>query len=1161
MADYNLGTASGRIVVDGSGAEVGFNVAKTAASAFFDVVQMRVAEVQRLGRRMAVAGATGVTAFGAAVSVAADFEQQMSGVKAVANASEEQFESLRKKALQLGADTVYSASESASAIEELVKAGISVEDVLNGAADAAVALAAAGGTSIPEAATIAANAMNQFELSAEKVPKVADILAGVANTSAADVSTLGQSLSQAGAVANLAGLTFRDTAIALGEMADAGIQGSDAGTSLKTMLNNLIPTTDKQKDLFKELGILTYDLANANKALFKETGVDAQKNIEGVKGALSEYIESLGKGTIGTMRNAREVDKLLAKYGGLKNSFFDANGNVKKLAGIQDVLAKSLKGMTREQKLASLEVLFGADAMRASAILSLEGRKGYQEFSKAVSQTSAADVAATRLDNLAGSVEQMKGSLETAAITIGSVFLPVVTVIVNAITKVINVFNGLPNSVQIAIAIIGLFLSSGLLVVGMILALLPLLASMLVNFIALRAISSVTAGFRIFFATLKAGNGTMAATKVAALTTGGAFQKLTLRMLFASKAALFMGRSFIFLWTAITGPIGIAIAAIAALVLVGVLLYKKWEPFRNLVDQIAAVIREKLAQAWAAILPTLNAAVAAIKQFGAYFMSTILPALKVFGGQVLTSVIAALQKFAAFVASSLLPVLREVGGQVLQKLISAFKEVMGTINSTLIPAVKQLAAVFQSDAAPALQKVWSALQPVVAFLGRMAVVVGGFLLSALMKFGSVFIQYILPILIKVAGFITGVLIDSLVTLFNGIVSAISGIIQIFTGLINFIVGVFTGDWSQAWEGIKQIFFGILDLIVGIVKIVFSIGILKAFSLGFKGLVALVRLGWSAIVAIFKAAGMSLIRLITLPFRLILGVFRRSFGAARGIFTSGFNMIKSIASRGLSFYLAIVRRVLSFIVSTFKSRGANIVGAVRSFLGRVSSFFQSILARVVAFVKQKIENILTFFRELPGKIRGALSSLWEIMVQIGKDIIQGMINGVKAMAGQLADAAKEAVQGAINKAKDLLKIGSPSRVFVEIGENTMKSGAKGTEDSAPRLAKAATNAAAAMIAAYNAGLQKFPRDFPSIRNAPAPATADLVRHVRGDKRDAVLVAAGSGGPSRKPGDSAESRIVKGWLKITEDGRAWFEGIAEDVMDDERDYGSRRDIPRG
>lgn len=338
---------------------------------------------QAIGLSLGGAIAGGLAVAGVA---AARFEKGLSAVAAVANATEGQMEAVRAKALQLGADTAFSATEAAGAMEELVKAGLSVEQVLSGAADAAVALAAAGGVSLETSATLAANALNQFGLSAAQMGKVADVVAGAANASAIGVGDFALSLQQAGAVARTAGLSFADTSLAIAALGNAGIRGSDAGTSLKTFLSNLIPVTVRQKEEFRALGLVTED-------------------------------------------------------GG--NKFFTAAGSVKSLAGIAGELSTALRGMTDQQRLATLEVLFGSDAIRAAAIFAREGAAGLNELAGEMGKISAADVAAKRMDNLAGSFEQFTGSLETVLIKAGTPLLSTFRGVVDGGTRVLNVVGDL----------------------------------------------------------------------------------------------------------------------------------------------------------------------------------------------------------------------------------------------------------------------------------------------------------------------------------------------------------------------------------------------------------------------------------------------------------------------------------------------------------------------------------------------------------------------------------------------------------------------------------------------------------------------------------------------------------------------------------------------
>lgn len=401
---YDLGTAQGKVVIDYDGKgipQASQDMEKLGSQA--DKTGTRVGNANQaltqVGRAGLIAGAAVVAGFAVAINSAADFEFQMSAIQAVSGATADEMKLVSAAALRIGKDTKYSASEAGVAMEELVKAGIPVADVLNGAADAVVALAAAGGVDLPTAATIAANAMNQFGIKAEGLVHVTDLIAGAANASAIDMNEFAYSMSQVGAVAKLTGLSFDDTALAIAAMGNAGIKGSDAGTSLKQVLLNLNPTTKRQKDLMKELGIVTEDGANA---------------------------------------------------------FYDAGGKLKSLAGISDVLNNSLAGMTDQQKTATLEILFGSDAIRGAAVIAGEGSAKLNELAESMGKISAADVAKTRMDNFKGSIEQMRGALETAGIQVGQIFLPVVRKLIDGIGAALDWFISLSDGIKTTIATLAL---------------------------------------------------------------------------------------------------------------------------------------------------------------------------------------------------------------------------------------------------------------------------------------------------------------------------------------------------------------------------------------------------------------------------------------------------------------------------------------------------------------------------------------------------------------------------------------------------------------------------------------------------------------------------------------------------------------------------------
>ncbi len=367
-AQGRLRDGQGRLVrsgldgVDDAAAEAGGSAGGSFGGSFTENVESQLSGIGGViaGALAAVGGGSLLSTI---VGTASDFQEQLSSIQAVSGATKTELNEIRELALRIGKDTSFSATEAAAAISELSKAGVSTTDVLQGAADATVALAAAGGVDMPVAAAIAASALNQFGLAGKDLGRVADLVAGAANASAISVDDFGYSLSQVGAVARTVGLGFGDTTTAIALLGRAGIVGSDAGTSLRTTLLNLQPSTKRASVLFRELGIIT------------ATGT---------------------------------------------NRFFDAAGKAKSLAGISGVLQDALKGQTEQQKLANLEMLFGTDAIRAAAVLSREGAAGVNELSSAIDKIKAADVARVRLDNFKGALEGLKGSLETVAIRIGT---------------------------------------------------------------------------------------------------------------------------------------------------------------------------------------------------------------------------------------------------------------------------------------------------------------------------------------------------------------------------------------------------------------------------------------------------------------------------------------------------------------------------------------------------------------------------------------------------------------------------------------------------------------------------------------------------------------------------------------------------------------------
>nr|WP_141431900.1 phage tail tape measure protein [Bacillus sp. 03113] len=390
-----------------------------------------------IGKAVSIAGIALGGALGLAAKSAMDFEQQMSNVKAVSGASGDEMKQLTALAKELGAETKYSSKEAAQGIEELIKAGVSTADIMNGGLKGALSLATAGELELADAAEIASTALNAFKADNLTVVDAANLLAGAANASATDVSELKFGLSMVSAVASGVGLSFKDTTTALATFAQNGLKGSDAGTSLKTMLLNLSPSTDGAATQMEKLGLLTAD---------------------------------------GTSK------------------FYDANGSIKSLAEIAELLKTQLAGLTDEQRQLALKTMFGTDAIRAANILYKEGAAGVSNMYSAMSKVTAADVAAEKMNNVKGRIEQLKGAVETMAISLGNALLPAISKIVAGLQWLVDKFNGLSPAMQSFIAITAVVVAVLALIAGPILILIAMLPSLMMGFTAIAGAVGMTAG-------------------------------------------------------------------------------------------------------------------------------------------------------------------------------------------------------------------------------------------------------------------------------------------------------------------------------------------------------------------------------------------------------------------------------------------------------------------------------------------------------------------------------------------------------------------------------------------------------------------------------------------------------------------------------------------
>jgi len=416
------------------------------------------------------------------IKTAADYETTMNVLRDVTGATDEQMAKASKTAKALGADLDLpktSASGAAIAITELTKGGLSLDEAF-AAAKGTLQLATIAKIDEAKAATIAAGALNTFNLSGKESETVTNLLAAAANASTGEVLDFAEGIRMGGSMAAMAGVPVKDYIASLALMAKKNIVGSDAGTSLKTMFMALMKPTKEARSLMDEYGISVYDASgkmrpmpdlikqfstalddNATKLVV--TGGATKKQADEASkaaGQQDKLTAAIGFGnrqleiqqrelaamTANSKTSKTAIDNKKLSIDKLKNSLAekndklsDANGKIDAYAKATGTTREAIVKMTQEQRNNVLVTLFGADATRAANAVLMAGEESWNETTEAVSKSGAAQsAAAAQTKGLAGAWGGLKSQLETVALTLGEPLLKPLAAAVNGISSLIG---------------------------------------------------------------------------------------------------------------------------------------------------------------------------------------------------------------------------------------------------------------------------------------------------------------------------------------------------------------------------------------------------------------------------------------------------------------------------------------------------------------------------------------------------------------------------------------------------------------------------------------------------------------------------------------------------------------------------------------------------
>lgn len=404
----DVGSARGYLDLDISGFLNGLRTAQSEADSASKTMANKIGtNLSKAGKSLTSAGTTltktvtvpllGVGAAG--LKVASDFEKGMSEVKAISGATGQQFDSLKDKAVELGASTAFSAGEVASAMTEMAKAGWNSQQIIDGMSGV-LAAAAASGEELATVSTIVADTITGFGLAAADSTKIADLLTQAANSGTIGVTDLGESFKYIAPVASSMGLSVEDVTTAISAMSMAGIKGSQAGTSLRTMLTRMVKPTDDVALAMNELGL---ELTNSD-------------------------------------------------------------GTFKSLDDIVAMMRNSFAGLTDEQKTYYATVLSGQEGMSGLLSLLNLTEEEYNAIALSMDNAGgvAEETAAIMQDNVQSKIEQLLGSLESLSIKLGDFIIPYLQDFVLWLTSLVDKFTALdPEMQKTILTIAGIALAVG----------------------------------------------------------------------------------------------------------------------------------------------------------------------------------------------------------------------------------------------------------------------------------------------------------------------------------------------------------------------------------------------------------------------------------------------------------------------------------------------------------------------------------------------------------------------------------------------------------------------------------------------------------------------------------------------------------------------------
>ena len=845
--------------------------------------------VQTAGQHMmkVTAAIGGVAA--ASVTVAANFEQQMSKVQAISGATAEETDKLTESARQWGRDTKYSATEAGEAFEYMALAGWKTDDMLEGIGGI-LNLAAASAMDLGTASDIVTDYLTAFGLSAKDAGKFADEMAYAMSHSNTTTEALGEAYKNCAATAASMGYSVEETTAVLMTMANAGVKGGEAGTALNAIMTRLATDTKGCATELSKYGVEVYD---------------AQGNMN-------------------------SLSSILTGVRGVWNNLTDEQ---------QANLAKTIAGTNQFSALQTIMSGLSDEAIASGM--------SFSDYSEALQNCdgTASDMAATMQDNLLGRLTQLKSKLEDVGITIGNSLMPFMEKAVAKIGELADKFASLSPQQQETI----------LKIAGVVAALGPLLT---ITGKAITVSGQISKGVGKVVGKL-AEMGT---------TAGGATGGMSVL-----KGAL----------TAITSPVGIAIAAIAGITAVVVTLWKTNEDFRNKITEIWNRIKSVFTEFGQHITDKLNSLGFDFENFG-----EVVKAIWEGFCNVLAPIIEGVfNNIAIFIETTL---------NVITGVFDFFVSLFTGDWQGCWDAVK---SIFES--------VWNGLKE---YIGNILNTIKGVADAFLGLFGTSWDE------------VWNSIKTTFENIWNGIVSFFSGILDgivntvttVWTAISTTISDVLTGIWntfSNIFTTIRDFVSTVFETIKNVITVVIM-AIAEFFSAAFQIITAPFRFIWEnckdTIITVWDAIKekintviTAVQNIITTVWNAVSSVFSTVWNAISGVITTVWNAISTRIQTTLQTIQNIITTVWNAVSNVFST----VWNAISTTVSTIVNNIKNTITTVFNAVKTTVSNIFN-------SVKSTVSSVWNAI----SSTISSVVNGIKNTVSNVFNSVKSTVSNVFNSIK-------------------------------------------------------------------------------------------------------------------------------------------------